>query len=95
MENSEVEDIIPVELLSKGITRLFNSVEDDDFDNEYDENKPILPQIEVFRDKYNVEFNQGWKVELAKSAKQMMKNKRKSDINDTVDMWVKLFSKLM
>ncbi|MBR3768809.1 MAG: AAA family ATPase [Clostridia bacterium] len=92
MENSEVEDIIPVELLSKGITRLFNSVEDDDFDNVYDKNKPILPQIEAFRDKYDVKFNQGWKVELAKSAKQILKNKKKSDINDTVDMWVKLFN---
>lgn len=93
MENSEVEDIIPVELLSKGITRLFNFVEDDDFDNVYDKNKPILPQIEAFRDKYDVEFNQGWKVELAKSAKQILKNKKKSDINDTVDMWAELFNK--
>lgn len=92
MENSEVEDIIPVELLSKGITRLFNFVEDDDFDNVYDKNKPILPQIEAFRDKYDVEFNQGWKVELAKSAKQMLKNKKISDVNDAVDMWVKLFN---
>ena len=93
MENSEVEDIIPIELLSKGITRLFNSVEDDDFDNEYDENKPILPQIEAFRDRYNIEFKQGWKVELAKSAKLMLKNKKKSDINHAVDVWVELFNK--
>lgn len=93
MENSEVEDIIPIELLSKGITRLFNSVEDDDFDNEYDKTKPVIPQIEVFRDKYNVEFNQGWKVELAKSAKLMLKNKKKSDINDAVAMWEELFNK--
>lgn len=93
MENSEVEDIFPIELLSKGITRLFSSVEDDDFNDEYDKNKPILPQIEKFGDKYNVEFKQGWKVELAKSAKQMLKNKSKDSIDSKiVDLWLAIFS---
>lgn len=96
MENSEVEDIIPIELLAKGIARLFNSVEDDDFDNEYDKTKPILPQIEDFRDKYSVEFNQGWKVELAKTAKHILKNKNKDSINrEKLCMWVELFCKFM
>lgn len=96
MENSEVEDIIPIELLSKGITRLFNSVEDDDFDNVYDNNKPILPQIEAFRDKYDVEFNQGWKVELAKSAKQVLKNRGKDSINNKkIELWLDVFRRFL
>lgn len=92
MDDSEVEDIIPFELLSRGITRMFISVEDVSFEDEYDSAKPILPQIEEFAKKYSVELGDGWKVELSKAFKQAIKNKKIDDILNTyIEKWVKLF----
>ena len=92
MDDSEVEDIIPFELLSRGITRMFISVEDVSFEDEYDSAKPILPQIEEFAKKYSIELGDGWKVELSKAFKQAIKNKKIDDVLNTyIEKWVKLF----
>ena len=93
-ENSEVEDIIPYALLSRGINRIFLIVEDEAFEDIYDSTLPILPQIEGFAKKHSIELKHGWKVELAKSAKQVLKNKKKADIDEeTRTTWVNLFKK--
>ena len=95
IENSEVEDIIPYSLLSKGIDRLFLMVEDESFGDIYNSSLPILPQIEAFAAKHSIELDKrGWKVEVAKAAKQALKNKKKDAIDkEFVDKWVKLFEK--
>lgn len=93
IDNSEVEDIIPYALLSRGIDRLFLTVEDETFEDIYDSSLPILPQIESFAKKYSIELKKGWKVELAKSAKQLLKNKKNGDIDEeTKTKWINLFS---
>ena len=92
MENSEFEDIIPFDLLNRGITRMFISVEDVAFEDEYDATKPIIPQIEEFANRYSIELCDGWKVELSKAFKQSLKNKKASDISSAYSKkWVKLF----
>lgn len=92
MENSEVEDIIPFSLLEKGINHIFNSVEEDDFSDTYEDNKPIVGQIEIFADDNGVELDKGWKVELAKYAKKAMEKAKENKIgNSYIDWWVKLF----
>ena len=95
IENSEVEDIIPYSLLSKGIDRLFLMVEDESFGDIYNSSLPILPQIEAFAAKHSIKLDKrGWKVEVAKAAKQALKNKKKDAIDkEFVDKWVKLFEK--
>ncbi|MDD5923850.1 MAG: AAA family ATPase [Clostridia bacterium] len=94
IDNSEVEDIIPYSLLSRGIDRLFLTVEDETFENAYDSTLPLLPQIEAFAKKHSIEPKQGWKVELAKSVKQLLKNKKITDIDEiTKTKWVNLFKK--
>lgn len=95
IENSEVEDIIPYSLLSRGIDRLFLMVEDESFGDIYNSSLPILPQIEAFAAKHSIELDKrGWKVEVAKAAKQALKNKKKDAIDkEFVDKWVKLFEK--
>lgn len=94
IDRSEVEDMIPYALLSRGIDRLFMTVEDETFEDIYNADLPILPQIESFAQKYSIELKKGWKVELAKSAKQALKNKKKSDIdNAVVTKWTNLFNK--
>lgn len=94
VDNSEVEDLIPYALLSRGIDRLFMTVEDETFEDVYNATNPILSQIESFAQKHSIELKKGWKVELAKLAKQALKNKKVSDIPDEVIIkWVALFEK--
>lgn len=94
-ENCEVEDLIPYCLLENGISHLFLTVEDDSFENTYDESKPIVPQIEKFASYNDIELPTGWKVDLAKSAKQKLLGKRVPTIDDKYKrMWEKLFATL-
>lgn len=96
IENAEVEDLIPYDFLSKGINKLFSQVDEDDeqFDDIYNEGRPIVPQIEEYAKAHSIELDKkGWKVELAKSAKaRIIKSK---DIGDAVAIWEKLFKKFI
>ncbi len=92
IENSEIEDIIPLSLLSKGISRLFNKVEDNNFEDEYNASLPLVPQIEKFAADNDVILKSGWKVELAKAGKQaLLFSKKLSIAQEVQDIWVKLF----
>lgn len=95
IDGSEVEDLIPMTLLDRGITRLFLTVEDYSFGDGYDATKPIIPQIESFAAHHNVSLPDGWKVDLAKSAKQTLRTKTVANIDPQyVEMWKKLFETL-
>lgn len=64
---------------------------DDDFEDSYVANSPIIPQIEKFASNHNVELANGWKVELAKKVKQLM---LKNNYNqEDCKTWKKLFDK--
>lgn len=94
VENSEIEDLIPFDLLKKGIDKLFNNVEDIEFEDEYEKTKPLVPQIEDFAKKYNVSLEKGWKVELAKQFKKLINKKNKDLIKEeTLTIWKKIFEK--
>lgn len=89
VENAEIEDIVPYAALQKGISRMFISIEDEEF--EYDSSKPIINQIQEFAHNNNVDLtDNGWKVELAKKAK---KNILKNGLSDKEDLWLALFTK--
>lgn len=95
IENSEVEDLIPYNLKERGINRLFNGVEDVYFDEQYDSNKAIVPQIEEFAKNNNIELEKGWKVDIAKITKQVLRGKDIDKVDDSyIDIWVKLFERL-
>ena len=95
IENGEVEDLIPYKLQERGINRLFNSLEDEYFEEEHDVSRAIVPQIEEFAKRNNVILEKGWKVEIAKSAKLILKGKRIDIIdNKYVEIWIKLFEAL-
>ena len=90
-ENCEVEDLIPYTLLEKGIWSLFNTVREQ-FEDSYDNQKPIVPQIESFAANNNITLPKSWKVELAKSAKQKLLSKKTPDFDEKYKkMWQKLF----
>lgn len=96
MENSEVEDLIPFILMERGINRLFNSLEDEEFADAYDKSRPIIPQIESYATKNDVDLPKGWKVELAKSVKQALKSKKADNLQEEdVSKWEKLFSSFL
>lgn len=96
IENSEVEDLLPLTLLKKGINKIFIRLEDVDFEDRYSENTPIVNQIEAFANEHNVELEKGWKVNLAISAKAQFKNKKSADIpQGYLEKWTKLFNALL
>lgn len=96
MENSEVEDLIPFFLMEKGVNRLFNSLEDEEFSDVYDDSLPIIPQIEGFARNNNIGLPKGWKVELAKSVKQALKTKKADKLKEEeISKWEKLFNSFL
>ncbi len=93
--NSEVEDLIPYELLQRPIDRLFNNI-DLDFNSVYDSQKPIIPQIEQFALENNIELSNGYKVGLARQFKQILTaNFNKYSDSNTIDMWTRIFNRLI
>lgn len=91
-DNTEVEDIIPYKCLSKAIDRLFNDIEDFEFEDSYNQNDPLLPQIEKAAKKYSINLPKGYKVELAKFAKN--KILKLSEGHDLENIWIDIFNKL-
>ena len=88
---SEVEDLIPFELMQNQLNKWFGIL-DDDF--EPTSSKPIVPQIKEFAQNNNVELPDGWKVMLAKGVKREL-NKTKTQIaEDTMKKWKSLFDKI-
>ncbi|MDD4600315.1 hypothetical protein SDC9_11376 [bioreactor metagenome] len=91
---SEVEDIIPFELLQRPVDRLFNV--DLDFSTIYDPKKPIISQIEEYAAKNNIDLPEGYKVDLARQFKQALftHGDRYSD-KTVVDRWQSIFNKIL
>lgn len=93
--DSEIEDIIPYDLLQRPIDRLFNNV-DLDFSSVYDSTKPIIPQIEQFATDNSIELYDGYKVDLARQFKQAL-TVRGDKFNDEniISMWTSIFNHLL
>lgn len=94
IENAEVEDIIPFNLLDKPITKLFKNT-DEDFSDTYNSNEEIVCQIEKFAGDNDIVLEKGWKVELAKEVKKKIAKLKKADLSqEVVNVWKKLFESL-
>lgn len=87
---SEIEDLIPTNLIVDCFDRLFrseNGLEVGDIDG----NIPIVPQLKIFAENNDIILELGWKVELSKKVRQ----KFKCEIVDTFEkQWIELFKKL-
>ena len=93
-ENSEIEDIIPFNCLSKAIDKLFNSIDDFDFeDSIYDANTPLITQIETTAKDNDILLPRGYKVTLAKSAKDKILKLKKD--HEYISIWTDLFKKII
>lgn len=91
LDGSEMEDLIPSNLVCRGILKILPGNLDDDFEDSYKEGEPIVPQIERFASEHNVDLPKGWKVELAKRIKGLMLKKDFS--SEECKMWKELFDK--
>lgn len=95
VSDSEVEDIIPFQLLQRPIDRIFNNIELD-FSEVYNPNTPIIPQIEKFADDNAISLPNGYKVELARQFKQILQNQMDKYNDDTVIYrWKTIFDSLL
>lgn len=91
MDGSEIEDLLPIELFEKPINKLLRD-SDEDFSDFYDKEKPIINQIESFAKENEIELEDGWKVELAKSVKNQLLSSKVVIEEPIVNAWEKLFS---
>ena len=95
IENSEIEDLIPFEIISRSVDRLLG-VQDEDDEFEPEEGKALVPQIEKYATKHNIQLEKGWKVDLARAFKKAILGKKKNEVTDEyLDMWMKLFQKMI
>lgn len=93
IEKSEVEDLIPFSLIKKGVDRLFNSLDEIDFEDNYNKEIPVVAQIETFAETNGIELEKGWKVGISMAAKAQLKNKKADAIpKEYIDKWTKLFN---
>lgn len=95
IENSEIEDLIPFDIISRSVDRLLG-VQDEDDEFEPEEGQPLVPQIEKYASEHNIELKKGWKVDLARAFKKAILGKKKRKVSDKyLDIWAKMFQKLV
>ncbi|TSE04367.1 AAA family ATPase [Aquimarina algiphila] len=89
-EGSEIEDLFPIDRMVDSFDRIFrpdDDIEVEDFDSE----KPIIPQLEEFAENAGITLELGWKVEISKKIKQRFDG----DVPDEIEkQWIKLFETL-
>lgn len=96
IEESEVEDLIPLELIERFVIRLSRGIEADFLDM-YVDSKAFLPQIEQFFKGNGIALPLGWKVDLAREVKMSILNPRLSKhiTNDVEKVWGELFQRFL
>jgi len=90
-DNSEIEDLIPFELMQVQLNKWLGTA-DDDF--EPDTSKAILPQIETFAKENGIIPPKGWKVSLAEGVKRQLQKPKTSVAEEYLNKWIALFKKL-
>lgn len=93
---AEVEDIFPKEVTSRAVERIINE-RDFRFEDNYNDNLPLIKQIEEWSQKYDISLSRGYKVELAKDIKEeLFRYSRSQNLPPKyVDAWVSLFEKVI
>lgn len=94
IEGSEIEDLIPLDVMAAVIDRMYRSAETE-FADVLKAGTPILGQIEAWAATQKVELEPGWKVELSKRVKQHLLGKGMSVVKqDYGERWQRLFDLL-
>lgn len=89
----EIEDLIEPVSLIKIIDKKYRA--DNDFEDSYIQNKPIVDQIENWAKKENLTLEKGWKVDIARDLQNKF-DKTFVEVNEKyTSMWIKLFEQLL
>ena len=94
IQNSEIEDLIPSEILIKIIDKLYFRDVENGFDDEFKSGEPIVSQIEEYSQKYSVKLPHGWKVDVAIRTKERLlaaNDPMRGESEYLVEIWKKLF----
>ena len=97
LPGAEIEDLFPTEFLARVVARSLRAPRtEEDFDEVVVCNQPIVPQIEAYAKKYDIPLALGWKVDIAKAAKdRLLKGSDPIKGCDTVlEKWKALFLQL-
>ena len=95
MDSSEVEDIIPYNLISKEVEILLRNNDDIEFEDRYSDKKPIIPQIENFAKNNSISLPSGWKVELTRKVKIKLAKPKIMIDDEYVQRWTELFGRFI
>ena len=92
-KNSEIEDLIPVNLLVDCFDRLPFGLEDRLSETDIDTKQPIVPQIKQFAEQNQLDLKSqiGWKAKLSRRVKERFTGELESDIEKR---WISLFDSL-
>ncbi|UYV17622.1 ATP-binding protein [Halomonas qaidamensis] len=92
--NTEIEDLLPAELIVQVMDRIERRAERD-FEDVYETGKPIVPQIKNWAKTEGVELRHDWKVQLALGVKtKLLANPDKHIDEKCLSNWVNLFERL-
>lgn len=90
----EVEDLIPYEIIASEFTKISERT-DEDFEDVYNDEKPIIQQIENYVKDKKITLESGYKVTLAKNIQRKSKNIAKKVDEGTVKIWKALFDRII
>jgi hypothetical protein len=92
---SEVEDLMPRDVMVEVASRLFQSP-NALFSDEHDDTKPIVPQIKGFADHHGIELKHGWKVNLARQVTRRLERVRNQNSHAPLpETWDAIFQRLL
>lgn len=93
LKDSEIEDILPPQLLLQVLDRLERRA-DRDFEDFYEAGKPIVPQIKAWAAEEGFDLADDWKVQLALGVKsKLLANPDKQVDDQVLDLWESIFVK--
>lgn len=92
MEDSEVEDLIPRDVLVDAVDRTYRVNEPENEFANLVEVGPIVPQIQKWAAHQGIELENGWKVPLSRRVKQKLLSQGLGTVDEKrQETWVKLF----
>ena len=96
LEGAEVEDLMPSHLAADVISRELKGPEED-FDELFDESKPLVLQVKEYAKANGIELPPGWKVDVAKQVKNRLLRKREQDLprEEDIQRWKRLFERFL
>jgi len=90
----EIEDLMPLDDIIREVDRMYR-MSDVLFEDIYQNNEPIVNQIEAWAEKNSIDLEKGWKVELARNVQNRF-DKVFSSVNESlVKKWVALFERFI